>query len=69
MGTYGCLSIPNYKKLIDGVYELKQTYGTLDRYWASAVFLDSSYLRYPKYQSVQLLQDKKWKDMVLDQLN
>ena len=62
-----CLSIPNYIKLIDGIYDLKQTYGTLDRYWASAVFLDSSYLRYPLHQSVQLLQDQKWKDMVLEQ--
>ena len=33
----------------------------------SAVFLDSSYLRYPWHQSVQLLQDQKWKDTVLEQ--
>ena len=67
MGTYGLLSVPNYIKLIDGIYGLKQEYGTNDRYWASAVFLDSSYLRYPWHQSVQLLQDQKWKDTVLDQ--
>ena len=64
MGTYGLLSVPNYIKLIDGIYDLKQQYGTSDRYWASAVFLDSSYLRYPWHQSVQLLQDKKRKDTV-----
>ena len=46
---------------------LKEDYGTNDRYWASAVFLDSSYLRYPQHQSVQLLPDKKWKDVVLEQ--
>lgn len=67
MSTYNCLSIPNYDKLIDGIYDLKNTYGTTDRYWASAVFLDSSYLRYPWHQSVQLLQDQKWKNKVLDQ--
>ncbi len=67
MSTYNCLSIPNYDKLIDGIYDLKNTYGTTDRYWASAVFLDSSYLRYPWHQSVQLLQDQKWKNMVLEQ--
>ena len=67
MSTYNCLSIPNYDKLIDGIYDLKNTYGTTDRYWASAVFLDSSYLRYPWHQSVQLLQDEKWKNMVLEQ--
>ena len=73
MSTYGCLSVPNYMKLIDGIYDLKNTYGTTDRYWASAVFLDSSYLRYPWHQSVQILQgceeykSSNWKDLVLEQ--
>ena len=66
MSTYGCLSVPNYKKLIEGVYDLKKTYGSRDRYWASAVFLDSSYLRYPWHQSVQILDDK-WHNEVLEQ--
>ena len=66
MSTYGCLSVPNYKKLIEGVYDLKKTYGSRDRYWASAVFLDSSYLRYPWHQSVQILDDK-WNNEVLEQ--
>ena len=54
MSTYNALSVPNYHKLIDGVLGLKEDYGTADRYWASAVFLDSSYLRYPQHQSVQI---------------
>jgi hypothetical protein len=57
MSTYNALSVPNYSKLIDGVYDLKRKYGSSDRYWNSAVFLDSSYLRYPTHQTVQVLSD------------
>ena len=38
MGTYGLLSVPNYIKLIDGIYDLKQQYGTSDRYWHQLYF-------------------------------
>jgi hypothetical protein len=55
MSTYNALSVPNYHKLIDGVYQLKKEYGSNDRYWNSAVFLDTSYLRYPTHQTVQIL--------------
>jgi organic radical activating enzyme len=55
MSTYNALSVPNYDKLIEGIYDLKKTYGSNDRYWASAAFLDTSYLRYPTHQTVQIL--------------
>jgi organic radical activating enzyme len=55
MSTYNALSVPNYDKLIYGVYDLKKTYGSSDRYWQSAAFLDTSYLRYPSHQTVQIL--------------
>jgi hypothetical protein len=55
MVTYNALSVPNYIKLINGVYDLKKNYGSNDRYWNSAVFLDTSYLRYPMHQTVQIL--------------
>ena len=55
MSTYNALSVPNYDKLIDGIYQLKKEYGSNDRYWASAAFLDTSYLRYPTHQTVQIL--------------
>jgi hypothetical protein len=55
MSTYNALSVPNYHKFINGVYQLKQEYGSTDRYWNSAVFLDTSYLRYPTHQTVQVL--------------
>ena len=55
MSTYNALSLFNYNKLIKEVYNLKDIYGSYDRYWNSAVFLDSSYLRYPAHQTVQVL--------------
>ena len=58
MVTYNALSVPNFEKLIHGVYDLKREYASPDRYWNSAVFLDSSYLRYPYHQTVQVLPDE-----------
>jgi len=58
MSTYNALSVPNYDKLITNVQDLKTKYGSPDRYWTSAVFLDSSYLRYPSHQTVQVLPEK-----------
>jgi organic radical activating enzyme len=55
MSTYNALSVFRYKELIKGVYELKKRYNSKDRYWNPAVFLDSSYLRHPLHQSVQIL--------------
>jgi hypothetical protein len=55
MSTYNALSVFNYHKLIKEVYSLKETYASTDRYWNSATFLDSSYLRYPLHQTVQVL--------------
>jgi len=55
MSTFNGLSVPSYRKLIDGVYKLKQDYTSTDRYWASAVFLDSSYLRFPTHQTLQVI--------------
>jgi hypothetical protein len=66
MSTYNALSVPNYDKLINGVYDLKEKYGSSDRYWNSAIFLDSSYLRYPSHQTVQIL-PKKWSHNIFKQ--
>tara|TARA_B100000686_G_C16744537_1_gene948607 strand:- start:25 stop:1485 length:1461 start_codon:yes stop_codon:yes gene_type:complete len=66
MSTYNSLSVPGYTKLIDGIYELKQMYGTTDRYWPSATFLDSSYLRHPTHQTVQVL-PPEWSNSILRQ--
>lgn len=55
MVTYNALSLFNYNKLISEVYKLKLEYGSDDRYWNSATFLDTSYLRYPQHQTVKVL--------------
>ena len=66
MSTYNALSVPNYHKLVEGVYGLKEKYGSNDRYWNSAVFLDSSYLRFPSHQTVQVLPEK-WTKNIFEQ--
>ena len=66
MSTYNALSVPRYDKLIRGIYDLKEQYGNSDRYWNSAVFLDSSYLRYPTHQTVQVL-PTEWDNTILEQ--
>jgi len=66
MSTYNALSVPSYKKLIEGVYQLKEEYSSPDRYWNSATFLDSSYLRYPQHQTVQVL-PMDWSKEILQQ--
>jgi len=66
MSTYNALSVPNYQKLIHGIYDLKESYASNDRYWNSATFLDSSYLRYPTHQTVQVLPDV-WNQEILRQ--
>ena len=63
MSTFNALSAPSYKKLIDGVYDLKREYHSTDRYWQSPVFLDSSYLRHPSHQTLQVLPSKWAKEI------
>jgi hypothetical protein len=67
MSTYNALSVPNYSKLIEEIYVLKQKYGSPDRYWESATFLDSSYLRHPDHQTVQVL-PQSWSDEIFKQV-
>jgi len=55
MATYNALSVFKYDKLISEVHKLKSLYGNDDRYWNSATFLDTSYLRYPQHQTIKIL--------------
>jgi organic radical activating enzyme len=66
MSTYNALSVFTYPQLIQGVYKLKDEYASPDRYWNSAVFLDSSYLRFPLHQTVQVL-PYQFANNILDQ--
>ena len=58
MCTYNALSVPNFHKLIKNVYDLKETYGTAERFWTTPVVLDCSYLRHPTHQTVQILPER-----------
>ena len=55
MSTFNALSIPKYKELIYDIYNFKVKYNSLERYWHPSVMLDSSYLRFPQHQTVQIL--------------
>ena len=68
MSTYNALSVFNYSKLINEVYNLKKTYGSSDRYWNSATFLDTSYLRWPSHQTVRVL-PHQFSNNILEQFN
>lgn len=59
MSTFNAMSIFGYDDLIDKVFELKEKYHNNERYWISAVQLDTSYLRWPLHQSVKILDDEQ----------
>ena len=67
MSTYNALSVPNYKELIKNVYKLKEEYHNPHRYYGSSIMLDSSYLRWPKHQSVKIL-GSEWNHMIKEQM-
>jgi organic radical activating enzyme len=54
MSTFNALSIPHYSGLLSFAYDMKKKYNNKDRYWHPSVFVDSSYLRYPKHQTVRI---------------
>lgn len=64
MSTYNIMSPFNYNKLINKVYDVKKQHANPHRYWQHPILLDTSYLRYPKHQSVRLLYDEH-KDLIL----
>ena len=66
MSTFNALSVSSYDALVKGVYQLKHEHGSTDRYWVSAVFLDSSYLRHPTHQTLQVLDQEKWGPILWD---
>ena len=64
MATFNALSVFTYDKVIDRVFNLKKKYANGKRYWVSAIQLDTSYLRWPSFMSVRVL-DKKHKELIL----
>ena len=65
MATFNALSIFGYGKLIDKIFNLKEKYRNDERYWVSAIQLDTSYLRWPQHLSVKILEDEQ-KELILE---
>ena len=65
MATYNALSVFSYSDLIDRVFEYKKKYANGERYWTSAIQLDTAYLRWPTHLSVKILEDKH-KELILE---
>jgi organic radical activating enzyme len=65
MSTFNALSVFSYGKLIDRVFEFKQKFHNEDRYWGEALLLDTSYLRYPSFLAVNIL-DREHKELILE---
>ena len=64
MATYNALSVFSYSDLIDRVFEYKKKYANGERYWVSALQLDTSYLRWPTHLSVKILEEDH-KELIL----
>lgn len=65
MATYNALSVFSYNDVIEKVFEMKIKHANNNRYWVSALQLDTSYLRWPKHLSVKIL-DREHKDLILE---
>ena len=64
MATFNALSVFTYGDLIDKVFEYKKKYANGERYWVSALQLDTSYLRWPTHLSVKIL-EREHKELIL----
>ena len=65
MSTFNIFSIFTYEQLVKKVYELKVKHFNPDRFWNSALILDTSYLRFPSFLSVNIL-EREHKELILD---
>ncbi len=55
MSTFNIFSIFSYEMLIKKVLDLKLKHFNTERYWNSALILDTSYLRFPEFLSFRIL--------------
>jgi organic radical activating enzyme len=65
MATFNAMSVFSYGDLIDRVFEYKKKFHNDVRYWGEALLLDTSYLRYPSFLSVNILEPQH-KELILD---
>lgn len=65
MCTFNALSVPKFKELLGDIYMLKDKHNSAERYWNPSIMIDSSYLRYPQHQTVQILPES-FQHLILD---
>ena len=58
MATFNALSVFTYSDLVDRTFEAKRKHANGQRYWTSAIQLDTSYLRWPTHLSVKILPEE-----------
>jgi len=69
MVTYNALSVFNFHKFIQGVYDLKNNYRNEHRLFpTNCCVIDISYLRYPSHQTVKILPRNTW-GLIKKQIN
>jgi len=64
MAAFNALSVFTYGDLIDRVFEYKKKYHSNDRYWGTALQLDTSYIRWPSHLSIKIL-EQEHKELIL----
>jgi hypothetical protein len=57
MATFNIFSVFSYERLIKRIYKMKIKHFNDERYWNSAIILDTSYLRHPPFLSFRILKD------------
>ena len=64
MATFNALSVYTYDRVVDKIFDLKKKHANKERYWISAIQLDTSYLRWPTPLSVKVIPEED-KELIL----
>ncbi len=65
MAAFNALSVFTYSELIDKVLTFKKKFWNKDRYWNTALQLDTSYTRWPPHLNIKILEDNH-KEYILE---
>lgn len=65
MATFNALSVFTYGDLIERVFEYKKKFHNDQRYWNESLLLDTSYLRFPSFLSINIL-EREHKELILE---
>ena len=65
MATFNALSVFTYSDVIEKTFRMKKKHANDERYWISAIQLDTAYLRHPAHLSVKIL-EREHKELILE---